>query len=215
MEPSILLRGDRLRAANRADGINVVVFANVLPDLGDTTDEAFVGRRLLMESFFVHHRGFNVREMLAECIGAENLQLHENGGMVRRSDYAPYYMETGLPVPDAARRPYLVGIDRAEAVANPSTNMAELFVYTPPVFSFPKSEQVMLHRALSGLTDDDLARELNLSLWTVKKKWQTIYSRVASVNPDFFPVARTQARGAEKRRRLLQYLRLHTEELRP
>jgi hypothetical protein len=54
----------------------------------------------------------------------------------------------------------------------------------------------------------------------VKKRWQAIYERVGDVDRELLlpPVAHgpnITARGAERRRRLLHYLRQHPEELRP
>ena len=97
---------------------------------------------------------------------------------------------------------------------------SSFFVYTPPRFHFNRSEQLLLHHALMGETSDDLAASLSISPWTVKKRWQAIYDRVADVDRDLLlpPVANgahVSARGAERRRRLLHYLRQHFEELRP
>jgi hypothetical protein len=53
----------------------------------------------------------------------------------------------------------------------------------------------------------------------VKARWRTIYDRVGEVASDLLPVAADDGasgrRGPEKRRRLLEYLRQHPEELRP
>lgn len=59
-----------------------------------------------------------------------------------------------------------------------------------------------------------------MSPWTVKKRWHEIYDRVAEVEPELLPPAiaegpRAHSRGAERRRRLLNYLRQHPVELRP
>jgi hypothetical protein len=54
----------------------------------------------------------------------------------------------------------------------------------------------------------------------VKKRWHTIYERVVRADHDLLPAPiqngpPTHLRGAERRRRLLNYLRQHPEELRP
>ena len=71
-----------------------------------------------------------------------------------------------------------------------------------------------------GETCEELAASLSISPWTVKKRWQAIYERVADVDSELLlpPVANgahVSARGAERRRRLLYYLRQHFEELSP
>jgi hypothetical protein len=54
----------------------------------------------------------------------------------------------------------------------------------------------------------------------VKKRWHAIYERVEEVDRELLPPwngngSRPGARGAERRRQLLGYLRQHPEELRP
>jgi hypothetical protein len=107
---------------------------------------------------------------------------------------------------------------RADALANPGYAVSTLFAYTPPCCRFHAREQILLRHALTGFTDEDLAATLDLSLSTIKKRWRAIYDTAAACIEDLLPpasLAHDQARGAEKRRRLLDYLRHHPEELRP
>jgi len=71
-----------------------------------------------------------------------------------------------------------------------------------------------------GETCEQLAASLDLSTWTVKKRWHAIYDRVSDVDSQLLPPAtacgaRAASRGSERRRHLLNYLRQHLEELRP
>ena len=70
--------------------------------------------------------------------------------------------------------------------------------------------------ALDGETDRDLSPALGLALPTIKSRWRKIYDRVAMVDPDLFPDRQDAngRRGDEKRRRLMDYLRHHPQELR-
>jgi hypothetical protein len=77
----------------------------------------------------------------------------------------------------------------------------------------------MLSAALTGETDEQLARSLAAAVPTIKKMWASCYRRIAERIPDLFldhlrEDCREQ-RGKEKRRHLLAYLREHPEELRP
>ena len=77
-----------------------------------------------------------------------------------------------------------------------------------------------MHHALLGRTDAELGHALHTALATAKKRWTSIYDRVASVDPELLlgtaeAVPPEGKRGPEKRRRLLDYLRRHPEELRP
>ena len=91
----------------------------------------------------------------------------------------------------------------------------------PPVLYLSASEQRMLMRCMSNDTGTNsaLARQLNVSLPTVKKMWLSIYDRVAAHKPEWMAEASRSAagskRGKEKKRRLLAYLPDHPEELRP
>ena len=72
--------------------------------------------------------------------------------------------------------------------------------------------------ALLGETDQALATSLGVAAVTVRKRWDSIYSRVAEVAPELLSRAaggKGTPRVAEKKRLLLSYLRQHLEELRP
>jgi hypothetical protein len=88
-----------------------------------------------------------------------------------------------------------------------------------PVLGLRSSDQELLAAALKGSTDMELAKELRLKLPTLKKRWASIYNRVAIAKPDLLPGfddnLDRQARGRQKRHRLLAYVREHPEELRP
>ena len=113
----------------------------------------------------------------------------------------------------------LLGLTREKAFAHPDSHLASLFIYTPPRFHFISPEQMLLQPALMGETCEDLAASLLLSPSTVKKPWHAIYERVAAVDRELLPPiadsAHAASRGAERRRRLLNYLRQQPEEFRP
>jgi DNA-binding CsgD family transcriptional regulator len=113
-----------------------------------------------------------------------------------------------------------MGLTKQEAFTHPGSNIAGLFVYTTPRFRFNRSQRVLLRHALMGETCEELATSLSISPWTVKKRWHAIYERVADVDSELLPppIANSlyaTSRGPERRRRLLNYLRQHLEELRP
>ena len=72
-------------------------------------------------------------------------------------------------------------------------------------------------RALVGSTDAESATALGISVETVRKRWRSIFERVARMNPTLLPRSDGEEakRGPEKRGALLQYLDEHLEELRP
>ncbi|WP_183042013.1 hypothetical protein [Rhizobium sp. AG855] len=102
----------------------------------------------------------------------------------------------------------------------PNSPATMLFQFVPPQIGFSPSERRILHLALEGLSDGDLASELSISPHTLKRSWRVIFDRALSAAPLIFgslaePRDSQGVRGQEKRRHLLQYLRDNPQELRP
>ncbi|MDQ2688075.1 MAG: hypothetical protein M3Y28_09440, partial [Armatimonadota bacterium] len=110
---------------------------------------------------------------------------------------------------------------REEARIQPGSYISVMFQHTPPRIWFRPAEQQLLLQALQGVTDEEMAASLNLSQSAVKNRWRGIYDRVMKSAADLLPQhsfengLSDQKRSKEKRRRLLNYLRYHMEELRP
>ncbi len=136
------------------------------------------------------------------------------------TDYAEALESEPALAPSPDRRPYLILVRREDAFTPGPSHATAIFLYTPPRFYFTDAERDLLHHALPGATDALLAERLGISLTAIKKRWNAIYERVSVVDPELLVQAADRAvwagrRGAEKRRRLLVYLRDHLEELRP
>ncbi len=88
-----------------------------------------------------------------------------------------------------------------------------------PILGLRNSEQEVLEAALRGTTDIELSEELGLKLPALKKRWASVFKRVAAAKPDLLPGLDDnldrQTRGRQKKHRLLAYVREHPEELRP
>ncbi|MEZ5653003.1 MAG: helix-turn-helix transcriptional regulator [Burkholderiaceae bacterium] len=87
----------------------------------------------------------------------------------------------------------------------------------PPRFLFSRAQQRLLLYALEGRSDRELAAELAISYDTVRQTWSGVFARIEQTDPALL-VERQEAdgkRGAEKRRRVIEYVRQHMEELRP
>jgi len=163
--------------------------------------------------------GYHVKEMLINPMSDEAFGYLIDGGILLRRDCSE---PTGNAVPPKSDglRPRIVGLTTKEAEAHPGSHFSDLFVYSRPRFHFSRAEQNLLRHALTGETREDLAASLSLSAWTVKQRWQSIYERVGAVDRELLPAplvggSEAHARGLERRRRLLNYLRQHPEELRP
>jgi hypothetical protein len=183
------------------------------------TERVFAVREKMAEAFRLAHQGYNLKEILCGPIGEETLRWALDAGFRLRRDYSDFYYAANLQPPEAAESPWLVGLTKDEALADYGSRASGLFVFTAPRFRFNFCEQAVLRRSLGGETDEEMASHLSISQWTVKKRWQSIYERVAKIDIELLPSTvrelALQTRGMERRRHLLAYLRQHPEELRP
>jgi DNA-binding CsgD family transcriptional regulator len=113
-------------------------------------------------------------------------------------------------------RPYLMGLTREQSRHRIASPGWMYFQAEPAQWRLTPAEQDLLLLALRGIADHDAASRLHVSTHTVKARWQAIFDHVAELQPDLLPPHEPgTARGAERRRHLLAYLRLHPQELRP
>jgi len=169
-------------------------------------------------AFRLANEGYGIGCVLQEAYGPQRDFLRA-GGFLLKSDYGLTADDAGEGRPD---RPYLMGLDGRDPESRlPGTTASFLFQHRAPRFALSPAEQRLLLRALIVDSDAHLAEQLDLSLNTLKSTWRSIYDRVERVDTGLLG-AETEAtgddgatRGREKRRRLIEYLRLHMEELRP
>jgi DNA-binding CsgD family transcriptional regulator len=214
-----VLQGEEVARTNARDGLNVVMCFEGWELDGLSREHVLAVREKQSEAFHLTHAGYRMKEVLADPIDDEEVNWMLDAGARVRRDYSRYFQKHSAPT-RYSPRPRLVGLTKEEAWAHPGSYLSSFFVHTPPRFLFNRSEQLLLRHALVGVTSDELAASLSISPWTVKKRWQAIYNRVADVDRELLmpPVANgahVTVRGAERRRHLLQYLRQHPEELRP
>jgi hypothetical protein len=214
-----VLRREEVALSNAREGLNVVMCFEGWKYDGLSPEQVLAVREKQSEAFHLAHAGYRMKEILADPIDDAELHWMLDAGAHVRRDYSRYFRRHRAPT-RFSQRPRLVALTKEEAWANPGSYLSSFFVYTPPRFHFNRSEQMLLHHALLGETSEELAASLFISPWTVKKRWHTIYERVADVDSELLPpvVANSPdatTRGAERRRHLLHYLRQHLEELRP
>lgn len=215
-----VLNREQVARANACGGLNALMCFEGWAQDEFSPEQILAVRERQSEAFCLALRGYRIKEFLADPIGMETSQWLVDAGARLRHDYSNYFQKNRLPEPEPSKRPYLIGLTKREAFAHPGSSIAGLFIYTPPRFRFNRSQRVLLQHALTGETCEKAAASLSLSPWTVKKRWRAIYDRVAEVDSELLlpPIAYgpyVSSRGAERRRRLLNYLRQHLEELRP
>lgn len=213
---SPLLSDREIRRANSCDGLNLVVWeACTLPAYAARQD----AYDTMIAAFVRYHRGFLLREMIAHQAdsGIRLRQTLNTGGRLWRPRTSCWSDLAVGEHPDAiASAPHVVGVTRPSDPYDIGSWVNTLFQHTPPRLALSTAQQRLLLAAEDHLSDEQLTRELNLSLSAVKKTWQTIYSRIGERMPDLIEASSSEARrGREKRHRVLAYMTSHPEELRP
>ncbi|HTQ06797.1 MAG TPA: hypothetical protein VMI54_23230 [Polyangiaceae bacterium] len=202
MKTPLLLGAARVSAENASSGMALVFLAFALgPDFTDPS----VGKHLALmhEGFRLFHEGYYCP-----------LALHPapQTPTARES-----LLGTGFqPAGDGKSVWFLDTTTLTNAPYHPLVVVLRKF---PPKLAFTAGQREMLFRALLGYTDAEVAEDLFVSVETVRKRWRSIFQRVSDrADLGIFTADRVQSettRGPEKRRRLLQYLASHLEEVRP
>ena len=217
--PSPLLSDAEVRDGNSIEGLNLIVWHNTCwpqdltrPDLGSAT----------MTAFLETYRGFRLREVFAQASSLEQLRGAQGaGGFYFDRLKGCYGKFPELDASSFSDEPRNFGITRELASTQIVSWVGSLFLYDPPRCGFSQSEQRLLLSALArGTTDEELSRGLRISISGVKRKWRSIYDRVAACLPELVTsnsqgAVDSQGRGKQKKQHLLVYLREHPEELRP
>ncbi len=191
----VLLRPERVAALNAGEGIALVYIAFRIPSADDATMHARVMG--VMDTFRVFHSGY----------------------------FCPLAIHPDVPGERAKETLHRLGFRRAgslwtfaldDLALTPYSMMASLSRRPPPRFAFTPAEKEHLQCAILGATDPEIANDLGVSPDTVRKRWQSLFQRVAD-HEDLGLLPRVEAatRGPEKRGALLAYLETHLEELRP
>ena len=214
--PSPIVSDDELLRSGALEGLTVFAWP-----LGFRPDYLLLPevQNFLIASFMDEIRGYNLKEFLGQTTDLTGARVSLHSGAVLLT---PDGVFTQLP-PDAdphlLQQPHLFVISRQNALEKVGSWSSSLFIYSPPVLGFSRSEQRLLGAALRGLDDHELVSDLQVSLSAIKKTWRSIYSRVErsnlSILPSDVPHHVSGDRGKGKKHRLLNYVREHPEELRP
>jgi len=214
--PSPILRPKAIRRDNAGSGLNALHLHYVAAPAAEGFRPALDYRMRL--AFVEDMRGYRVKSALIELWDEVPPHAINGGPYPIVTDYASFFERRGEAVPPPGRRPFLLGVTRQEVTADFGRAVAPAFVDTPPRLGFTRAEQQLLRQAVRGYTDVQLARRLELALPTIKNRWRALYDRLGSVAPELVemePSSETAVRGQEKRRRVVEYVRRHPEELRP
>lgn len=214
---SVVLNQSQLRSANTKGGLDLVVlYGNWRRDIlsANLVSEA---QTLLALSFLHLHQGFRLNRILVESKDQQEINYTAAAGLWHIvSDFRQFHAEH--PATHWNRDRVLASVTVENAFRVPGSIVAMLFQYREPVLALQEADQQLVRAALTGATDDELARNLQISLSSVKKRWRSLFER-ASTHAELFPNMcdglEDAGRGRQKRQFILTYAREHPEELRP
>jgi hypothetical protein len=158
-------------------------------------------------SFIEAHSGYRLDRLFQENIGGAQCGYIESSGVWR--------IKTRYRDCDH----HFAVMTRSDAFSVSGSIAASLFQYQEPILGLRDVEKHLLVEALTRQSDDELAKRMNLSPATIKKRWQALFERVADMHPTLLPAESDEdskpTRGPQKRHHILSYVRSHPQELRP
>ncbi len=186
------------------DGLDLVVLGGNYLTAGVSPEEIRQAQMLLPSSFVDVYTGYHLSRILSETVSDAQREFHESSGVWRTVQRYP-------------NQRALVILTHQDAFSVSGSLAANLFHYEKPTLDLRETEKELLAAALRGGTDDDLAQRLHLSQASIKKRWHSVFDRIAELRPDLLPDIGHKAicRGPQKRHHILTYVRLHPSELRP
>jgi DNA-binding CsgD family transcriptional regulator len=175
---------------------------------GVLTTEQLSDVQMLLASVFVElHTGYRLNRLFNECVGRAQCDFVGSSGVWR----------TARKYAECDRQ--LSVMTRKDAFLVSGSLAPLLFQYQEPLLGLRDGEKHLLAEALTRRSDSELAKRMNLSPATVKKRWQSMFERIADTHPEVLPLDdiadRTTSRGPQKRHRILAYVHSHPQELRP
>jgi len=214
---SPVLSADEIRRANSHEGLHLLMahFALRNPDLSDPKTQELMFA--VNSAFFFFYGGYRLKTAMQEVYGRQAAEYMKAGGFRIADHFDAPLGSKDEPSPDVHR--YLLLLRREEIQPSAVNPLSFLFYPMQPRIHFSGSEQKVLELALLNQSDAEIASGIGVSLDAVKKTWRRAFERVSRTSPHLLAgdeaSATLGARGVEKRRHLLDYLRIHLEELRP
>jgi hypothetical protein len=213
---SPVLRSVDVRAANSTHGLNLLLLhlAVRTPEVLDRRTVRALRQVGAALSFF--RAGYRLNVVFGEAFGRAQADFLTAAGLRPLDDAAG---DPRRVRGSADRRLFLMRKEWDEPAALGQVSM--LFHAPPARLGLTRAEQRIVLGALLGRTDREIASTGAVSTDAVKKTWRRLHERMALAIPHLDAAAAAHMpfaadrRSAEKRRRLIEYLRYHPEELRP
>jgi hypothetical protein len=204
---SVVLPETSLSSTSARNPLDLVILSCNYRYEAMNPEQTIQAEMVLPFSFAESHVGYRLNRILSETVSERQYKIHDSSGVWRTVERFPDCSHT------------LIVLTEKEAFAASGSIAAPLFQYQEPVLHLRDTEKQLLTEAMNGETDNELAARMNLSLPSIKKRWASLFDRIADTRPDLLPDAKQrglhESRGPQKRHRILAYVRSHPEELRP
>jgi DNA-binding CsgD family transcriptional regulator len=210
-----LLTLDEIRRLNSTVGLDLALFPIPLGRSSWSDPELDWIRKLAPQAFLRTIGGYRLRSIYYEVFADEVAAYLQAGGYRLLHDFSSHAGTGFIP---ADCRPRMLRLSADDLPPGAMSLASQMF--NPPAarLGLTIAEQRVGLRSLDGASDRAIAETLGLSTETVRSSWRSIYRRLDHVLPDFAaPAAHGDetARGLEKRRVAIEYLRQNMHELRP
>lgn len=201
----VLLTRAEIGAGNAGQGLDFVNLYGTWRDGVMTPEELADVQVLLGVGFAEQFGGYRFHRVLKEAVGEDRIALARATGTYR------------IVAEFAESKSALAVVTRESAQAAPYSVAASIYRYKAPVLRLRPAEQELLLAAIGGKTDAELSAELGLRVEATKRRWLSVFDRVAQYKPEILSAsdAEGEGRGRQKRHRIVAYVRDHPEELRP
>lgn len=201
---AMILNRDEIGKGNAKAGLDFVNLYGTWRDGVLKPAELSDVQVLLGTGFAEQFGGYRFNRVLKEAVGADRIALARATGTYR----------TIAEYPETASA--LVVVTPESASSSPYSVAASIYRYRAPELRLRPAEQQLMAAALSGKTDVELSEQLGLTVEATKKRWLSIFDRVAQYKPEILSLEEEgERRGLQKRHRIVAYVRSHPEELRP
>jgi hypothetical protein len=204
-----------LQEANATATLDHVVMYSCEKSGSLNPNELGLVRNHLARAYSDSFVGYRLRRMLYEVVDEaefEKLKGYRGIRIVKR-----------LSAPNLAGVPALWRGNRAlcEATAetfsdDPASVAARPFIdRSMPILDFSPCQKKLLIAALSGAENAELADSLCRTPAAIKRTWTGIFEKCVRHYPTLLPTTEGSLRGQQKRHKVMAYIRVHPEEMRP
>lgn len=199
---SPFLSPKKLGKMNAQCEVHLMNFFGNFDDIDLTRSEMANFYDVSNHGYYFFHFGYAYRALWVDVSPPFHVRELQNQGM---------QVERELKLP-TGQTSTLMCLTRDFARANPYLRRSAYFFPPVPRFRFALGEQGILELCMLEVADQDIAGRLHVSMDAIKKRWRSIYTKVDLADPGLLADVDS---GTARRRALLNYLKMHLEEIRP